>query len=192
MPKDSSSDTSFAELINSARQQPPRMSEETEIPSLFSPPEEKPPEDSYVVKELEKDKPGRQVRLVSFTRTFVLWRPWQKCSRCNDMLKNGEMELPSIGDITCPHVQADEYKEIKDAILRGDGIKEFEEHFQLHDGTRCVQFSWLEADPEFLQELKERTKKKKDAVYPPDPEGVFSSTEKDEGVSEDESSETPS
>jgi len=179
MVKDTRQDSTFATLVQSARDKPPRMSQETEIPSLFSPPSDDSSKDSFVAKELTNNKPGRQIRLVSFTRTFVLWRPWEKCSRCLEMLKQGEIELPSIGDMTCPHVQLAEYKEIKDAVLRGDGIKEFEEYFQLHDGTRCVQFSWLEADPEFLEKMKKEAQKNKDSVYPPNPEKVFNQKEEE-------------
>ena len=138
-----------------------------------------------MAKELDELQPGRQVRLVSFTKTFVLWRPWDKCGRCQTMLSTEEITLPDLGDWTCPHVQVEDYKETKDKTLRGDGLKELEEHFQLHDGTRCVQFSWLETDPEFLEEMKKKAEAEEDAVYPPDPEKAFAKKDSESEEQED-------
>lgn len=178
---------SIVDLLSGARAEPPRMSAETELPTLFSPP--KAP-DPLVAEKIQDLQPSRQVRLVSFTKTFVLWRPWEKCDRCKRRLADGDITLPDVGDWTCPHVQVVDYKDTKDKTLRGDGLKEFEEHFQLHDGTRCVQFSWLETDPEFIEEMKKKAKEEEeDRIYPPNPEKVFA--QKNETFSNKPAEETP-
>lgn len=161
---------SVVDMLIGARAEPPRMSEELELPTLFGPPKKA---DPLIAKDIGDLQPSRQVRMVSFTRTFVLWRPWAKCQRCKAMLDDEVITLPEVGDWTCPHVQVVDYKEIKDKALRGDGLKEFEEHFQLHDGTRCVQFSWLETDPEFLREMQKKAAEEKERVYPPNPAKAF-------------------
>ena len=187
MAKESQS-TSIVEMLVGARAEPPRMSAEVELPTLFGPPKDKSP---LVAESIEGLKPARQVRLVSFTKTFILWRPWEKCDRCRRLLGEGTIELPDLGDWTCPHVQALEYKEVKDKTLRGDGLKEYEEYFQLHDGTRCVQFSWLETDPEFLEEMKKKAEASKDRVYPPNPEAVFSKKDSEEGSQDQKETQEP-
>lgn len=163
------------------------MSPEVELPTLFGPP----PRGGtpLVAKELDDLQPGRKVRLVSYTRTFVIWRPWNKCDRCMKLIGTGELELPDVGDYTCPHVQVADYKEVKDKTLSGDALKEFEEHFQLHDGTRCVEFSWLETDPEFLEEMK-RKAEAQDPVYPPNPEKAFAKKEEEESGDQKETPAT--
>jgi len=151
------------------------MSAEVELPTLFGPPKDNIP---LVAKEIDKLQPARQVRMVSYLRTFVVWRPWSKCDRCKAMIAKDEVELPDVGDYTCPHVQVVDYKEVKDKLLSGKGVKEFEEHFQLHDGTRCVELAWLETDPVFLEEEKRKAEEAAEkSVYPPNPEAAFAKKE---------------
>jgi len=169
---------SFVDLLSSARGEVPRMTEEVELPTLFSPPADNVP---LVAKEVENLQPGRKVRMVSYLRTFVVWRPWSKCDRCKASIAKDEISLPDVGDYTCPHVQLVEYKEVKDRTLSGEALRENEEHFQLHDGTRCVEISWLETDPEFLEEMERKAKEAAEkAVYPPNPEAVFSKKDPDQ------------
>jgi hypothetical protein len=169
---------SVVDMLVGARAEPPRISEESELPTLFGPPKRN---DPLIAKDIEDLQPSRKVRMVSFTKTFVLWRPWEKCDRCKGMLHREEITLPEVGDWTCPHVQVVDYKDVKDRTLSGEGLKEFEEHFQLHDGTRCVQFSWLETDPEFLAEMEEKAKKaEEERVYPPNPEKAFAKESSDQ------------
>lgn len=162
---------SVVDLLGNARQDPPRMSQEQELPTIFGPPKG---ENPLIANDIKGLNPARSVRVVSFVATYVLWRPWSKCKRCLQTFDSGEIRLPSVGDWTCPHVQVAEYKDVKDKTLRGEALKEREEHFMLVDGTRCVQFSWLETDPGYLKEMKKKAEEaKKTSVYPPDPAKVF-------------------
>ncbi|RKY27690.1 MAG: hypothetical protein DRP83_01905 [Planctomycetota bacterium] len=182
-------DESVINLLQGARAEPPRMSAETELPTLFGAPHK---EDPLIAKDIEDLQPGRKVRMVSFTKTFILWRPWEKCDRCKAMLAEERIKLPEVGDWTCPHVQVVDYKEVKDKTLRGEGLKEFEEHFQLHDGTRCVQFSWLETDPEYLEEMKKKAEEAtKNRVYPPNPEAAFAALLNGDAEESPDQKETP-
>jgi hypothetical protein len=181
---------SITDLLSEARQEPPRISKEEELPTLFGPP---PSHNPMIAKELKDYNPARTVRVVSFVATYVLWRPWNKCKRCLSSFDTGELRLPSIGDWTCPHVQVAEYKEAKDRTLRGEALKEHDEHFMLPDGTRCVQFSWLETDPEYLKEMKEKAEKdEKSAIYPPNPEKVFNEKLEDKEEAEKPTDAAPS
>lgn len=162
---------SIVDVLMGARAEVPFITPEQELPMLFGAPKSSSP---LIVDKIDDSKPGRQVRLVSFTKVWVIWKPWPKCKRCLDAMDRGELELPDVGDWCCPHVQLDEYKRAKDKTLRGDAVKESEEHFQLHDGTCCVRFSWLETDPAFLEEMRKKEASKEDAVYPPNPDKIFS------------------
>ena len=161
-----------SDLLDRAREIPPRVSPETDLPMLFG---ASAPTNPFRVAKPDDTKPGTTLRVVSYVKTFVLWRLWTKCNRCLERINSGEVVLPpDLGDHTCPHVQVSDYKSCKDRVLRGEGVKEYEEHFQLHDGTRCVIFSWLEADPTFLEEQKQKAAKKQaDTVYPPDVTAAF-------------------
>ena len=157
------------DIISKARGEPPRITPETEMPMLLGLPDTG--KDKLIASKLDELKPGRSVRLVSQVKVFVLWRPWTECARCASDIENGLVQIPQTGDYTCPHTQLTEFKTVKDKALSGDYLKEREEHFQLNDGTRCVEFAWLEIDPLFTEELK--NKAKADKVYPPNPEKVF-------------------
>jgi len=161
-----------ADLLDRAKEIPPRLSPETDLPMLFGATTSANP---FRDTKPDNTKPGATLRVVSYVKTFVLWRPWTKCQRCLNAIDRGEIVLPEeAGDHTCVHVQVSEYKHHKDRVLRGEGVKEFEEHFQLHDGTRCVIFGWLEADPTFLEEQKKRAEKKQnESVYPPNVTAAF-------------------
>jgi len=157
---------------------PPGSNTDFMVPSVFTGPaspenipaalldaEEVPSEQTYTPK----------VRMLSFVKTFVIWRNWSDCPRCIKAIEDDVTRLPQMeGDITCPHVQTSEYKTVKDKCLRGEGLPERETFSTLKDGTQIVMFSWLEEDKEYLKKQKEaaaqRTEKN---VWPPNPELVF-------------------
>lgn len=116
---------------------------------------------------------GKPVELAynSFSKVFVLWRPWQKCPRCLEALadeENEDVQLPAVGDYTCPHTQETEFKKVRDKILRGEAIRDREDFFSTSDESRCVHILWLEPDPHSLRQFKkmERVRKEMSNIYP--------------------------
>jgi hypothetical protein len=83
--------------------------------------------------------------------------------------------MPEDDTYTCPHVQSRKYKETIDKCLAGKGMLATKEFFNLKNGTRVAHVEWLEGDPEHIAKLqKEAEEAKSRAVYPPNPEAVFS------------------
>lgn len=102
-----------------------------------------------------------------FSRVFVLWRDWTSCKRCKDALTSETVILPEDTDYVCPHVQENEYKQAMDRCLQGKGAVSLREYYNLHNGTRCVHMEWAEASPEYLEKLKEETKRAKENSLAP-------------------------
>lgn len=162
------------ELLQGARTYP-GMDTDYSIPTLFNP---TPPYDPFMdpkSRDMEKnlERPGIKVNLECKTRTFVLWRPYEGCPRCQTAMNAGELQLPADGDISCVHIQESEYREVVNNILQGKAIKQFEEFFMLKNGVRGVQLVWLEPDKNSLAQMKAEKEKKKDPVWPPEPEEIF-------------------
>ena len=112
-----------------------------------------------------------QLAYRSFSKVFILWRPWQTCTRCQDEIsdaENTDAALPSSGDYTCPHVQVADFKAIRDRILAGEAVREREDFFSLADESRCVHILWLEPDPTSLRKLNkmERVRKQMSNIHP--------------------------
>jgi len=182
-----------AELLMGARTLPGEATD-FNIPTLFNP---TPAFDPYVSskqsRDLEKDfeRPGIKVNLECKTRTFVLWRPYEHCTRCQSALTSGELTLPPDGDITCPHVQEMEYREVINNILGGNALKQFEEFFMLKNGIRGVQLVWLEPDKNSLAQMKAEREKKRDPIWPPNPDEIFAQPLPEEKPSDKKPEEPP-
>ena len=117
-------------------------------------------------------KLAMDINCVSFSKVFVLWRPWENCKRCLLDFSNDKAQLPEIGDYTCPHVQEQEYKAIKDMCLSGEAVLQKEEFFNVRSSdARCVHILWWRLDDASLEKMRQR--KSRDAVYPPNPEAAF-------------------
>lgn len=107
------------------------------------------------------------VRVLHFSKTFTIWKPYETCSRCQVEFKKNSTILPDIGDYTCPHVQTQPYKEAMNKCLSGLGTIMHREHFMLHDGRRCVLLEWGEMDPEFKKEQDAKAAEaKKSSIEP--------------------------
>ena len=105
-------------------------------------------------KKAESDKLVPKMRVKHFSKTLVIWRDYEECNRCTEVIATDQITLPDDGAYTCKHTQLNEYKDIMDRCLGGDGAMLHKEHFSTPDGKRCVLIEWVEADPEFLEELK--------------------------------------
>ena len=162
--------TSFADLV--AREGRPSVAEtpnnfDLPSPSLFKSQQQK------FVGDLKEGQPAIELAVKSFSEVFVLWRPWEVCERCKDAIKDpeDEIELPAVGDYTCPHVQKAEFKEARDKCLSGEALLSNEEFFNLRNGTRCVHIAWLEPDQKVMKKLDKLKKVREEnrALYPHDP-----------------------
>jgi hypothetical protein len=115
----------------------------------------------------DPNKMAIQVRVLHFSKTFVIWKPYESCPRCQAEFKRDSTILPDVGDYTCPHVQTTQYKEAMDKCLAGLGNLLHREHFMLPDGRRCVLMEWGETDPEFLKEQEAKAAEaKKNSIAP--------------------------
>lgn len=167
---DQSSGGSFTSMVAEGRKIPAGIDSDKaiEAPGFFS--ETRGP----VTRDSGAEKLGAETECVSFSKVFLLWRPWNECARCMREINAGTITLPETGDHTCPHNQGDEYKRTVDRCLRGDGILQSRNYFNLKDGTRCVHIEWLEYDASYLRQLQKKEEiKKKHHVWPPDPEAAF-------------------
>jgi hypothetical protein len=125
------------------------------------------------------DQIGSKIRCLQFSEVFVLWRPWETCSVCRGRINDDPSLMPEDDTYTCPHVQNKKYKETIDMCLSGKGMLATKEFFNLKNGTRVAHVEWLEGDPAHLAQLqKEAEIAKERAVYPPNPEEVFSKGKK--------------
>jgi len=116
-----------------------------------------------------------QIRVVYFSRVFVLWRPYEMCPRCSNELNAGEVQIPLEGDYNCPHNDNAEYEKVVNLCLSGKGLLQKQEFFNRRENdARCVHIMWMIADPAHVEELeKKRKEKEKSVVYPPNPQKVF-------------------
>jgi hypothetical protein len=118
-------------------------------------------------------KLAMDLNCVSFSKVFVLWRPWTSCVRCKlEMAKPG-FEFPTTGDYRCPHIEDDEYKRVKDMCLRGEAVLQKEDFFNVRsDDSRCVHILWWRLDEASMEKMKKRAEGNR-PVFPPNPEAVF-------------------
>jgi len=129
--------------------------------------------------EIQESKPTKvalPMMVESFVRTFVIWRPWESCRRCLHAIEADESILPQDeGDYTCPHTQVKEFKRTKDACYQGNGAPTREDYSSLKNGTQIVTFAWIQPDENFRKKEEEKdAAKKKNRVFPPDPDAIFS------------------
>jgi len=166
----------YSELAQKARTLPDTKegapSNVVELAPVFKPP--KNADSPYIETDVPDDKPALQMHYLSFTKVFVLWRPWEKCKRCITAIDQGTVTLPEQSDYSCPHTQKVAYKEIIDRGLKGNAVLTAKEPFNLPNGTRCVHVEWMEPDPEQKKKIeKEMEERKKNRVYPPDVAGFM-------------------
>ncbi len=167
----------FAELVQASRDIP-EMSQGSPGVSHELPPSIKPARKNttYVNPNIPEGQLGVELFVTHHSRVFTIWRPWETCDRCKNLLETGHMDLsPTTGDWECPHTQRDEYKAVMDRGLKGHYAISLKEVFTLMNGVRCVHVEWLEPDEKQLR-LQERLQKEKEQnrVYPPDVAAAFS------------------
>jgi len=158
---------SFLDVIFEAQNKKPsrpEQSDEYDIPQMFQRKEGSP----LVQAEESLDALGLQIKCISHTKVYTLWRDWATCPRCKDAVKSGAISLPEVGDYECPHTQVIEFKEVLDKCLKGKYGLYKQEFFTLKTGVRCAHLTWLEVDPEHIKQMEKAQKFREDnQVYPP-------------------------
>lgn len=173
MPDKNQGGKSFLETVQEGRRVPEDLGHgaSSDFPQFFGSAQ------SSVVKAKDGDTIGIPTNCVSFSKVFLVWRFWGECARCSADLKEGRASLPDAGDYSCPHTQEEEYKAVVDRCLRGDAVLQARDYFNLKDGSRCVHIEWFEHDAEYLRQQQRKEEiRKKNRVWPPDPEAAFSET----------------
>lgn len=88
-----------------------------------------------------------------YCRVFVLFRPWEECTRCKTVLRakkndQGEYELPELlrndEDFTCPHNELREYTELVNRIQDTKGANLMRQLDTLKTGTVQALVQWAE------------------------------------------------
>lgn len=153
----------FGDVIEQSRTVPEKTeSSNLDMPSMF------PKSENPYVKGPQAGG-GVELNYRSYTKVFVLWRPYVTCERCRHDIQTGTVVIPSVGEYTCPHTHIVEYKEVVDKILSGKGLIDTREFFNLPEGARCVHVGWFEPDAKVAAQIKKAQEHKaKNQVYPPD------------------------
>jgi len=92
-------------------------------------------------------------------KVFLVFRPWESCSRCQNDVASGKVDLPDDGDHNCPHTQIKEYEEVVNKCLAAEYILAGENEVNQKDGSIVVSLRWLEKKQNFKrmrQAAKER------------------------------------
>ena len=155
-------DNAFVENINKARVFPLGADAEYTLPTKF-PTTETP---SGPIGSLKADDLSIPIECDFFSKVFILWRPWQSCSRCVVAINTKETSLPEEGEYVCPHNQEKDYIAVMDIITKGKGILRYEERFNLVDGTRCAHVGWFKYTQAYLDKIKKYFAKEKDPLAP--------------------------
>lgn len=131
-------------------------------------------ENPHVERKIPDDKITVETHYLSHSKVFVLWRPWEACTRCTTAFQSDILSLPTDGDYICPHTSNDEYRKTVDSFLKGDALITLRESFTLQDGTRCMHMEWLTIDPVQLKKQKQLEREREEnQVYPPNLEKAF-------------------
>jgi hypothetical protein len=130
---------------------------------------------NLVTPKTESSQIADQIKVMYFSKVFVLWRPYEACPRCSNELNAGETQIPVEGDYTCPHNDNAAYETVVNLCLSGKALMQKQEFFNRRENdARCVHIMWMIADPRHIAEIENKKKaKEKDQVYPPNPKKVF-------------------
>ena len=88
---------------------------------------------------------GRRRRTRVSQDTFIVFRPWQGCNRCQKLVNEGSLELPEDGDHVCPHTRHRDYLHLMNQ-LRNPGphgpVKLSYDEFTNERGERYAAVAW--------------------------------------------------
>jgi len=114
------------------------------------------------------------LKVLYFSKVFIIWKPYGYCSQCSAALNAGEAICPDDSAYTCPHTNNREYEETINLCLTGKALLQKQDFVDLKDGTRIAHVMWLIADPKHVEEMKKKKEAAdKEKVYPPNPAKVF-------------------
>ena len=145
MPGPTEAGSDFASVISSSQLRPDEVNNKgTELPDGF--PLRAAPHHRVVDDVAEPDRIDG-VTAYDFKlhrEVFTLFRPWEKCKRCESEIKVGTVIMPLVGDYVCPHTRKLEYEKISDDILDGKFLFGSEQETSSPDGTVYISLRWYE------------------------------------------------
>ena len=152
VPKDSGSN--FAQALSRASTGPEIMGSPGEIPDGFP----------FVAEKTHRvvdstNLPNKVEGAVEYDYeihrdVFLIFRPWENCSRCLAMLQ--QVTLPDDGDHICPHTRAAAHKKIYDKVLDGEFMLVSEREVDMRDGSIVVSTAWASRRPMSKQKLRKQ------------------------------------
>lgn len=81
--------------------------------------------------------------------TFLIFRPWQGCRRCQKMVEDGELLLPENSDLTCRHTRHTEYVSLMNKLRnaeRNGPVRLSYDEFNNDRGERYAAVAWEEPE----------------------------------------------
>ena len=91
----------------------------------------------------------RKKRMRVAQDTFLIFRPWQMCGRCQKMVEAGELVLPDDSDLTCRHTRHSEYIALINRLRnaeRGGAMRLSYDEFNNDRGERYAAVAWEEPE----------------------------------------------
>jgi len=144
MPQNTPDGNDFITALNAAAKTPGQSGDGKDLPDGFPMAKVRGYRTIDSSKEMGIDG-ATAVDYASHRKVFLVYRPWDKCNRCANALANGKLDLPDDeGDLTCPHTQVNDYKEIVDKGLAGQLVLGSEQETVMRDGTIVVSLKYYE------------------------------------------------
>jgi len=143
MPLKQDAGSDFASILNAAMQTPEGFEGKgVDLPDGFPLPNM---DGHRTVESTEEGIPGITAYDYKIHRqVFTIFRPWESCARCGADIANNKVNLPDVGDYSCPHVAEDEYEDTVNQILAGKLIFGSEQEITQKDGSVLISLRWYE------------------------------------------------
>jgi hypothetical protein len=137
--------TDFASVLTAANKVPEATSDGKDLPDGFPLPRDS---QHKHVDTATDDDPIPGIKKYDFRihrRVYTIFRPWEKCDRCANLIAAEAVELPAeTGDYTCPHTHILEYEDVNNKILAGEFLFGSEQEISNPDGSVRISLRWYE------------------------------------------------
>ena len=135
----------FATVLAKAQERPGAETAGRDLPDAFP---FAPPADHKIVDTTDADPkaiPGTvKYSYKIHRRVFMIWRPWESCTRCKDDIANQRVSIPDVGDYECAHNNKTEYENTQNDILAGRLLYGSEQEVVQRDGSIVISLRWYE------------------------------------------------
>lgn len=79
-----------------------------------------------------------------FRAVYLIYRPWEHCTRCKDDIGNSVVTLPTDSDYTCPHTDLVKYQQVLNRGLSGEYLLGPENEVIQKDGSIVISLKFFE------------------------------------------------